>query len=110
MLRKVTIAVVTFSSSCSSSDHSGVSNAQLVKESVPIASKYKERSVAEQNSLDLSWNLLMSPKYKTLRSVLLPQESDMVRFRQLVVNSVMATGKRKELNCSGSLQVCFVVF
>ena len=29
-------------------DHVGVSNAQLVKEGVPIAAKYKERSVAEQ--------------------------------------------------------------
>ena len=73
------------------SDHVGVSNAQLVKEGVPIAAKYKERSVAEQNSLDLSWNLLMEPKFQTLRAFLFPTRDDMVRFRQLVVNSVMAT-------------------
>ena len=64
----------------------GVSNAQLVKEEVPIATKYQGRSVAEQNSLDLSWELLMQDKYENLRSYLFHTESDLVRFRQLVVN------------------------
>ncbi|CAB9496705.1 Receptor-type guanylate cyclase gcy [Seminavis robusta] len=72
-------------------DHVGVSNAQLVKEGVPIAAKYKNRSVAEQNSLDLSWDLLMSPEYNLLREFLFPTETQLNRFRQLVVNSVMAT-------------------
>ena len=67
-------------------DHTGVSNAQLVKEGVPIAAQYKERSVAEQNSLDLSWDLLMQPSYDQLRDLLFPTETDLVRFRQLVVN------------------------
>ena len=64
-------------------DHVGVSNAQLVKEGVPIAAKYKGRSVAEQNSLDLSWDLLMRPKYNKLRAYLLPTQNEMVRFRQV---------------------------
>lgn len=71
-------------------DHYGVSNAQLVKEHDPLAQKY-QRSVAEQNSLDLSWNLLMQDNYAQLRSFLLPNPNDLTRFRQLVVNSVMAT-------------------
>ena len=41
-------------------DHVGVSNAQLVKENVFIVARYGERSVAEQNSLDLSWSVLVS--------------------------------------------------
>lgn len=72
-------------------DHVGVSNAQLVKEGVPIASKYNGRSVAEQNSLDISWELLMRSDYDLLRSYMFPTQADLVRFRQLVVNSVMAT-------------------
>ena len=68
-------------------DHVGVSNAQLVKEGVPIAEKY-QRSVAEQNSLDISWDLLMRPEYQTLRTYLFPADhtEDLKRFRQLVVN------------------------
>ena len=62
-----------------------------MKEGVPIAHKYNGRSVAEQNSLDLSWNLLMSEPYELLRAYLFPRQNDLVRFRQLVVNSVMAT-------------------
>ncbi|CAB9521849.1 Receptor-type guanylate cyclase gcy [Seminavis robusta] len=72
-------------------DHVGVSNAQLVKEGVPIAIKYKERSVAEQNSLNLSWDLLMQPTYSALRDFLFETQADLIRFRQLVVNSVMST-------------------
>lgn len=67
-------------------DHVGVSNAQLVKEGVSIAAQYNDRSVAEQNSLDLSWDLLMSPEYEVLRAYLFPTETELVRFRQLVVN------------------------
>jgi class 3 adenylate cyclase len=40
-------------------DHTGVPNAQLVKENHPISVLYHNRSVAEQYSLTLSWNLLM---------------------------------------------------
>lgn len=67
-------------------DHQGVSNAQLVKEGVPLADKYKKRSVAEQNSLDLAWSILMRPHYKLLRACLFETEADLARFRQLVVN------------------------
>ncbi|CAB9521527.1 Receptor-type guanylate cyclase gcy [Seminavis robusta] len=71
-------------------DHAGVSNAQLVKEGAPIAEKYK-RSVAEQNSLTLSWELLMDPGYKALRDYLFPTNYDLLHFRQLLVNTVMST-------------------
>ncbi|CAB9520226.1 Receptor-type guanylate cyclase gcy [Seminavis robusta] len=72
-------------------DHSGVSNAQLVKDQVPLAKKYKDRSVAEQNSLDLAWELLMGADYKDLRACMFQTQSDLVRFRRLVVNAVMST-------------------
>lgn len=40
-------------------DHSGVPNAQLLKEGANLADRYKGKSPAEQNSVDLAWNLLM---------------------------------------------------
>ena len=67
-------------------DHVGVSNAQLVKEGDALAELYNGRSVAEQNSLDLSWDLLMGPDYDQLRDFLFPHKEELVRFRQLVVN------------------------
>jgi hypothetical protein len=72
-------------------DHSGVPNSQLIKENVHIASVYKCKSVAEQNSVDLAWALLMDDQYTDLRRAIYTTESDFHRFRGLVVNSVMAT-------------------
>jgi hypothetical protein len=72
-------------------DHTGVPNAQLVKENTQIADYYKGKSVAEQNSVDLAWDLLMDENYKELRANIYTTDSELRRFRQLVVNSVMAT-------------------
>jgi 3'5'-cyclic nucleotide phosphodiesterase len=72
-------------------DHSGVPNAQLVKEGAPVASLYKAKSVAEQNSFDIAWDLLMEPSYESLRSTIYVNTAEFKRFRQLVVNGVMAT-------------------
>ena len=52
---------------------------------------YKGRSVAEQNSLDLAWNLLLEADFDALRTTLCADDAELSRFRQLVVNSVMAT-------------------
>ena len=72
-------------------DHTGIPNAQLVKEQSDLAKKYKNKSVAEQNSVDLSWDLLMSPAFEDLRHCIFSSQEELDRFRQLVVNSVMAT-------------------
>lgn len=70
----------------------GVSNGQLVKEGVPIAEKYKNKSVAEQNSVDLAWDLLMDEdEYGALQQCIFPTDAEIKRFRQVVVNVVMAT-------------------
>jgi hypothetical protein len=73
-------------------DHSGVPNAYLIKENPELAKRFDNRSVAEQNSLDLAWDLLMQPRFKDLRATLYVNECQFRRFRQLLVNSVMATG------------------
>ena len=72
-------------------DHTGVPNTQLIKENSTFASVYKEKSVAEQNSLVLSWELLMDDQFMNFRRALFQTKSELLRFRQLVVNSVMAT-------------------
>ncbi|KAL3938644.1 MAG: hypothetical protein SGBAC_006480 [Bacillariaceae sp.] len=72
-------------------DHPGVPNAQLVKEGAPNAELYKNKSVAEQNSVDIAWKILMSEEHESLRSCIYQTKDELLRFRQLVVNTVMAT-------------------
>ena len=73
-------------------DHTGVpKDAQLVKEGAPIATLYKNKAVAEQNSVDVAWALFMDSRFDELRAAICPKDADMRRLRQLVVNSVMAT-------------------
>jgi 3'5'-cyclic nucleotide phosphodiesterase len=72
-------------------DHPGVPNTQLVAEKSELAAIYNNQSVAEQNSVDLAWQILMDGNFKELRSTIYTNEIEMKRFRQLVVNSVMAT-------------------
>jgi 3'5'-cyclic nucleotide phosphodiesterase len=66
-----------------------------VKEDSPIAKKYHEKSIAEQNSVDLAWDLLMKDEYKELRRTIYKTEREFRRFRYLVVNTVLATGKSR---------------
>lgn len=72
-------------------DHSGVANTQLVKEKDPIAQLYNNKSVAEQNSIDLAWELLMDQSFENLRHYIYATVDEFKRFRQLVVNTVLAT-------------------
>jgi hypothetical protein len=72
-------------------DHPGVSNSVLIKEGDPLATRYKNKSIAEQNSVDLSWSLLMEDKYAALRAVIFETQTEQDHFRQIVVNCVMAT-------------------
>jgi 3'5'-cyclic nucleotide phosphodiesterase len=72
-------------------DHTGVPNAQLILEKHPLASLFRDRSVAEQYSLTLSWDLLMEDRFKDFRSCLYTTEAELMRFRHLIVNGVMAT-------------------
>ena len=48
---------VVFSALIHDVDHTGVPNAQLVKEKAPVAALYKDKSVAEQNSIDIAWEV-----------------------------------------------------
>lgn len=72
-------------------DHPGVPNGQLAKENPRLNDMYMGKSIAEQNSIDLSWQLFLDDKFTQLRTTICATNEEMQRFRQLVVNSVMAT-------------------
>jgi len=72
-------------------DHPGVPNSQLVNEGTDMAVLYKGKSVAEQNSINLAWDLLLQDKFSALRQTICRTQHEAARFRQLVVNAVCAT-------------------
>jgi class 3 adenylate cyclase len=82
---------IVFSALIHDVDHRGVSNSQLVKENSDTSVKYGGKSVAEQHSVDLAWEMLMDPSLEDLRQCIYSDESEYQRFRQLVVNCVIAT-------------------
>jgi 3'5'-cyclic nucleotide phosphodiesterase len=57
----------------------------------PMSIVYRGKSVAEQNSVDLAWDLFLDSKFVDFRTTLCSTPDEMKHFRQLVVNSVMAT-------------------
>ena len=56
-----------------------------------MAALYTSQALAEQNSVNLAWSMLMEPAYAELRNAIYRSEDELNRFRQLVVNSLMAT-------------------
>ena len=56
-----------------------------------MGEKYRFQSVAEQNSVDVSWDLLLQSKYSDLQKCIFATQEEYLRFRQLVVNTVLAT-------------------
>lgn len=80
-------------------DHRGVSNMQLAKEEQQMAQAYHNKSIAEQNSVDISWDLLMKPEFNELRRAMFTDRDDVLRFREVIVRIVLATDIfDKELN------------
>jgi hypothetical protein len=82
---------IVFAALIHDADHTGVPNAQLVKDKSEVAVKFNNRSVAEQNSVHLGWELLMDPRFERLRKCIYQTNVERKRFRQLVINSVLAT-------------------
>ena len=72
-------------------DHRGVPNVQLVREKADVAIKFGDKSVAEQQSVDLALRLLAEPRFKDLQLCVCETEQEQRRFRQLLINLVMAT-------------------
>eukprot|EP00934_Nitzschia_sp_Nitz4_P002898 Nitzschia sp. Nitz4//scaffold52_size167869//46818//50525//NITZ4_002268-RA/size167869-processed-gene-0.157-mRNA-1//-1//CDS//3329554011//2888//frame0 len=86
-------------------DHSGAPNEVLAKEQPDFAKVYKGRLIAEQHSLELSWELLMDECFHELQQSICSTKAELVRFRQLLVNLVLATDfNDKELSGIRSLR------
>jgi 3'5'-cyclic nucleotide phosphodiesterase len=90
---------IVFSALIHDVDHRGCSNMQLIQEEASLGIKYRSKSVAEQNSIDISWNLLMDGRFEALRHAIFGNQCELLRFRQFIVNAVLATDIfDKELN------------
>eukprot|EP00977_Amphora_coffeiformis_P009574 scaffold2204_cov166-Amphora_coffeaeformis.AAC.34 len=72
-------------------DHQGVSNKQLCEEQPYLGERYRQKSVAEQNSLDVAWDVLMDSHFREMREYIFETNEELARFRQVVVNTVLST-------------------
>lgn len=92
---------VVFCALIHDADHMGVTNSQLVEEETEVAARYHNKCVAEQNSVHLCWELLLESRFGALLSCICSNDEELKRFRQLVVNAVIATDiADKELQLS----------
>jgi len=82
---------VVFSALIHDVDHQGIPNFILAKENPDMAAQYKGKAIAEQNSVDIGWELLMEPEFQQLRECIYTTKDELVRFRQLIVNTIIAT-------------------
>ena len=82
---------ILFSALLHDIDHRGVPNFCLAKEDPDLANRYFGKAIAEQNSFDIGWKILMEPQFDDLRACIYASEEELLRFRQLVVNIVIAT-------------------
>ena len=82
---------VVFSALIHDADHTGLTNAELNNMRTNASRFYRNKSVAEQNSVDLAWRLLFDARFQELRSCIYTTTAELKRFRQLIVNAVMAT-------------------
>jgi 3'5'-cyclic nucleotide phosphodiesterase len=88
---QLTQFAIVFSALIHDVDHPGVSNGQLVIEKKEVAVMYNNKSVAEQNSITIAWDLLLQERFSELRKSIMPTDSECKHFRQLIVNAVLAT-------------------
>ena len=56
-----------------------------------MAALFENKSIAEQNSLDIAWESLMDPSFAELRQCIYADEDELLRFRALLVNATLAT-------------------
>jgi class 3 adenylate cyclase len=71
--------------------HTGVPNGQLAKEHPDLALKYANKSIAEQNSIDVAWDILTADCFQNLQYCIFEDGNERERLRQLLINCVMAT-------------------
>ena len=72
-------------------EHTGVPNARLAVENPELASRYSNKSVAEQNSAHVAWALLMEPDFSNLRQCMFSSTCTRDRFHKMLMNVLIAT-------------------
>jgi 3'5'-cyclic nucleotide phosphodiesterase len=82
---------IVFSALIHDVDHTGLTNQELMCSNAAMAKKYREKSVAEQNSVDVGWNLLMQDRFTDLRTAICPNDHELKQFRVLLVDAILAT-------------------
>jgi 3'5'-cyclic nucleotide phosphodiesterase len=82
---------VVFSALIHDVDHTGLTNKELVDMRAPLAAAYNGKCVAEQNSIEVAWKILMEQQYSQLRACIYSNDAEWKRFRELIVDAVLAT-------------------
>lgn len=72
-------------------EHEGVPNSTLVEEATFLATKYHNKSVAENNSIAVAWDILMKDEYQDLRKCIGPTHKELAHFHELLTKIVLAT-------------------
>ena len=83
--------VIVLSALVHDCDHPGVPNDQLVKEMSPLVAKYDNKSVAERHSVSLALTVLSEAQFRNLQACIYPTKAHYLRFRDLLINAVLAT-------------------
>ena len=82
---------VCFSAIIHDVDHLGVPNTQLALEKPEFAARYKQQSIAENNSIAIAWELFLRPEFRAFCHCVAPTARDLQEFRETVVNATLAT-------------------
>jgi class 3 adenylate cyclase len=82
---------VVFSALIHDVDYTGLTNKELVDMKAPVANTYGDKCIAEQNSVDVAWRILMENDFLELRACIFTTPTEESRFRELVVDAVLAT-------------------
>lgn len=72
-------------------DHLGVPNSQLATERPDFVTMYNNKSLAENNSIRVAWELFMKPEYDDFRACIAPTAHDLESFRETLVSATLAT-------------------
>jgi len=72
-------------------DHRGITNHQLVKEGHPLAIRFNDQSVAEQNSVAEAYEILTEPEFFDLKCAICETPEESKYFRKLLISLIMAT-------------------
>jgi hypothetical protein len=72
-------------------EHTGVPNTRLAVENPRLAERYNNKSLAEQNSAHVAWDLLMEPEFVNLRQCMFASACSRERFHKLLINVLIAT-------------------